>query len=96
VQKLVIDVSCGVGRQAEDEARAEEGWKERKEEVEAEFCGNAEYVIGKQSLLCPSGNDAKRRVVQVPQRPEGESRPHDPKLAVAGRLEAHPSWDQKR
>ena len=30
VQKLVIDASGGVGRQAEDEARAEEGGEERK------------------------------------------------------------------
>jgi len=88
-----IDVDGGgrAGGEAEERAGAEEGWEEREEEVEAEFGGAAEEVVGEEGLPGAFGDDAEGDALEVPEGMQGSAGDVIPDALlpeVAGRIDS--------
>jgi hypothetical protein len=74
VKQAHVDREGGTGSKAQNEAGAEERRKERKEEVEAKFCGATEDVVGQKGSPGPLGDDFCGDSLQIPEGLEGGAR----------------------
>jgi hypothetical protein len=83
IEKAVIYFECGPRGEAEDGAGAEQGGKEREEEIETELGGAVEDLVGHEGFPGAHGHGFERGTLQIPEIVKRRGGDHFPDSTLA-------------